>query len=165
MAVNAPVRNNGISVSAGGSVQYDPAAAERAVTEDVAVIKLRRRQDELQKSLMEEEYKAVMDQRIGDKDRERYIDYLGELFEGGYLDQSEFETRMNMAAEAKTHGNLQRALDGGLPPLPQYTRAERAELTKPSKPLFRLSRVTPGTALALIAVVIMLAILAVGVLV
>lgn len=81
----------------------------------------------------EEEEKAVVP-RIGDEQRNRSLEHLGEMLATGYLNQNEYDTRSAAALNAKTQGELD-VLVKDLPPLPEKRIAEPA--AKKKDPAFR----------------------------
>jgi hypothetical protein len=102
-------------VSAGGP-GADWLTDDRTITEAEA-LQLR---NNLKKTLMEEDYVGLDAARIGNADRDKYVEHLGNMYTQGYLDDEEFKVRSDKASAAVHYGDLRHVLDE-LPPLPSDT--------------------------------------------
>lgn len=79
--------------------------------------------------------------RIGDAERNRYIDHLGNMFSDGHLTQEEFDTRMNLATGARHESEL-RTLVQDLPDM-RLSEKPAAGHVMPRKPFLERAVTLP----------------------
>ena len=85
----------------------------------------------------EKEVAVPPERRIGDARRNEYTDHLSFMFQGGYISQSDFSTRMGRAAEALTEHDLKELIQD-LPPLSEGKRM-LPEVVKEKEPAISTS--------------------------